>query len=103
VLMGLRKRAAIAGQLLARGWPGETPVMISLAATQPGEARLRTTIAGLATGALPEGSEGAPGVVVIGEVVRVADELDRLRAAHGATSQSQIPGGFPLDWASIAS
>jgi uroporphyrin-III C-methyltransferase len=103
VLMGLRKRAAIASQLLARGWPGETPVMVSLAATQPGEARLRTTIAGLATDALPEGREGAPGVIVIGEVVRVADELDQLRAARGATSQSQNAQEFPLDWASIAS
>lgn len=83
VLMGIRKRATLAAKLLGRGWASDVPVVISLSATQPGEARVRTTVGALAQVDLPPGTEGAPGVLVIGEVVRVSDELARLAKLRG--------------------
>ncbi len=82
MLMGLRKRPALAALLLARGWAGTTPAAIVLAATSSAQVRVLTTLAELATTEIPAEATGAPGVIVIGDVVTVAHELDALAAEH---------------------
>ena len=74
ILMGLRRRAAIARTLLDHGWRGGTPSAIVLAAATPdmrvwtgrldalGDARI-------ATGGWSAG--GVPGTIVVGEVARL--------------------------------
>jgi uroporphyrin-III C-methyltransferase/precorrin-2 dehydrogenase/sirohydrochlorin ferrochelatase len=93
VLMGLGHRRAIARLLLDRGWRPETPAAVLLAASTPAEERWTGTVAELAeppystklpaSGATAE----APGILVIGAVVSVAQEaqaaLQRLPIAVG--------------------
>jgi siroheme synthase len=70
VLMGLGSRGALSTLLLGRGWRGDTPAAICLAA---GTAQAHTWIGRLdALGAAPVASDhpDAPGTIVIGEVVR---------------------------------
>ncbi len=69
VLMGLATRAALAARLVARGWSPATPAAIIIGASQPGETVWTGT---LATLAFPLDSE-LPGVVVIGQVVSLAN------------------------------
>ena len=80
MLMGLRKRAALADAMLARGWDPATPVAVVFAATSSAEARVFTTLGELGTVAFPTGTVGAPGVLVVGEVVTVAHQLEALAA-----------------------
>jgi siroheme synthase len=80
MLMGLRKRGALAAAMLARGWAPETPAAIVFSATSSAEARLFTTLAELATVQFPTGTVGAPGVLVVGDVVTVAHQLEALAA-----------------------
>lgn len=72
VLMGTRLRGAIAARLIARGWPAGTPAAIVYGASQPGSL---TWIGEL--GALGEASLDTelPGILVIGEVVTLADRI----------------------------
>ena len=85
VLMGLRQRAAIAEHLLQLGWPASTPAAVVLGAATPAAARFVGTLASLATSPASEdtGDEdfGRPGVLVIGEAVAVAGEIERAYAA----------------------
>ena len=73
VLMGLRHRAAIAADLIARGWASELPAAIVLAAGTPRQATWLGRLDEL--GAAPLDDPELPGVLVIGEVVRLAPEL----------------------------
>jgi uroporphyrin-III C-methyltransferase/precorrin-2 dehydrogenase/sirohydrochlorin ferrochelatase len=75
VLMGLGARGAIASLLLERGWPQDTPAAIALAAATGSARSWRGTLAELADAATSIETDGLPGVVVIGEVVGVADAL----------------------------
>lgn len=90
VLMGLGSRAAIASLLTRRGWPAETPAAIVLGAAHAGSHTWMGTLAGLGAAELPD--TGAPGTIVIGDVVTIADEVaqslahaesDALAAGHG--------------------
>jgi uroporphyrin-III C-methyltransferase/precorrin-2 dehydrogenase/sirohydrochlorin ferrochelatase len=90
VLMGLASRAAIAALLLSRGWKPSTPAAVLLAASTPGARTWVGTLERLA-GPLdldacpPWGVPGdretsasfgdAPGTLVVGEVVSVAEAL----------------------------
>ncbi len=76
VLMGLRTRRELAARLVARGWSAETPAAIVLAASQPNETRYVGTLATLGDLAEHQDAE-SPGVIVIGEVVRLADAIGR--------------------------
>jgi uroporphyrin-III C-methyltransferase/precorrin-2 dehydrogenase/sirohydrochlorin ferrochelatase len=76
VLMGLRTRGELAARMVARGWAPETPAAIVLGASHTDEARWIGTL-----GTLPEATPQAfdlelPGVIVIGEVVRLAKPLE---------------------------
>ncbi len=72
VLMGLRTRGELAARLVARGWKRETPAAIVLGASHDGEQRWLGTLGEL--GAAEIDSE-LPGVIVVGEVVKLAKQL----------------------------
>ncbi|MDX2091470.1 MAG: uroporphyrinogen-III C-methyltransferase [Kofleriaceae bacterium] len=78
MLMGLRKRAPLAEEMIARGWEPSTPAAIVFSATSAAEARVFTTLGELPSIAFPSGTEGAPGVIVIGDVVTVAHQLEAI-------------------------
>jgi len=79
VLMGLGHRAAIAARLLERGWSARTPAAIVWAASRAEGSAWRGTLRELATTEVEAGagtpSEAAPGTIVIGEVVSLAEAL----------------------------
>ena len=74
VLMGLGTRGTIAARLLCHGWDPATPAAIVQGAGTPEAARWIGTLADLPIAALP-GSAEAPGLVVIGDVVSLADRI----------------------------
>jgi len=74
-MMGLRQRAAIAARLLARGWSAETPAAIVVGAATPESWRWIGTLAELGGAEIPAASAAAPGMLVIGQVVGLANEL----------------------------
>jgi uroporphyrin-III C-methyltransferase/precorrin-2 dehydrogenase/sirohydrochlorin ferrochelatase len=90
VLMGLRQRAAIAGALLELGWRPETPAAVVLGAATPESSRFVGTLRDLASASAGEqtGDDdyGRPGVLVIGDAVGVAAEVEQ------AYARAQAPG-----------
>jgi len=81
VLMGLATRARLAALLLARGWAGATPAAIVLAAATPQSHTWRGTLAELGEAPLQRTGNTeaqAPGLLVIGDVVQVASQLESL-------------------------
>ena len=88
VLMGLRQRAAIATTLLELGWRRETPAAVVLGAATPAASRFVTTLGELASAPASDetGDEdfGRPGVLVIGDAVAVAAEIEQAYAAAAA-------------------
>ena len=81
VLMGVAQRAQIARRLIARGWPAPTPAALLFGASQPGGFTQLTTLGELAAAdAAPLATE-LPAVLVIGEVVSLADVIGQLHAA----------------------
>jgi uroporphyrin-III C-methyltransferase len=79
VLMGTRALATLMSELRAAGRDPDTPAAFVSRATLPTE---RTVVATLGTlpAAVAEAGVGAPGVVVVGEVVRFREELGRVAA-----------------------
>ncbi|MBB4933261.1 uroporphyrin-III C-methyltransferase/precorrin-2 dehydrogenase/sirohydrochlorin ferrochelatase [Lipingzhangella halophila] len=80
-LMGVERIGAVADALIEHGRPERTPVAAIQDATLPTQ---RTVVADLRTAARVMNEEGVrpPAVVVIGEVVNVAAELDILHEGH---------------------
>ena len=75
VLMGLATRATLAKCLIEHGWSRATPAAIACNASAPDAAAWTGTIAALASVAVP--LPGAPGVIIIGEVVRLAAPISK--------------------------
>ena len=75
ILMGARRLASLAAELMAAGRDPQTPAAFISDGTSPGQ---RTVVATLGT--LPDAVEraglGAPAVIVVGEVVRLAEPRD---------------------------
>ncbi len=68
--MGLATRAALASQLLTRGWAGRTPAALVVDASLPGQHAWRGTLDDLAAGEPgieTVGSSGG-GTLIVGEV-----------------------------------
>ena len=86
VLMGLATRARLAALLLSRGWARETPAAIVLAAATPHSHTWRGTLADLAKGDTEARLRAAtmsparPGLLVIGDVVRIAEQLESMQS-----------------------
>jgi uroporphyrin-III C-methyltransferase / precorrin-2 dehydrogenase / sirohydrochlorin ferrochelatase len=83
VLMGVKLRAQIAARLIARGWSTTTPAALLYGASQPGSLTEITTLGGLAelaeVGRLEPPTE-LPGVLVVGEVVSLADVIGHVQS-----------------------
>jgi uroporphyrin-III C-methyltransferase/precorrin-2 dehydrogenase/sirohydrochlorin ferrochelatase len=82
VLMGLATRTELVARLIARGWAPTTPAAVVVGASHPGAARWLGTLAELPAAAID--SELA-GVIVIGEVVALADQIASEHAPPAAT------------------
>jgi uroporphyrin-III C-methyltransferase/precorrin-2 dehydrogenase/sirohydrochlorin ferrochelatase len=77
VMMGLGSRAAIAEALLAAGWSLETPAAVVWSASRATGATWRGTLTGLAQPTLSsdDTDASAPGTIVVGQVVSLAEAL----------------------------
>jgi len=76
VMMGLASRREIAQRLLARGWTAVTPAALLVAASTPRAHTWMGTLGELVLdGAFMAGDRGDAGTIVIGEVVRVGQQL----------------------------
>jgi uroporphyrin-III C-methyltransferase len=96
VLMGVKLRGQIAARLVARGWSAATPAALLFGASQPGSFTYRTTLGELIElidstsgpgSGHPVPDTDLPAVMVIGEVVSLADVI-----AH----VSVVPVASPL-------
>lgn len=67
ILMGFRRRASLAAQLLEGGWSDATPTAIVSDGTLPGESVWRGTLGELAAGRTKSNGEG-PALIVVGAV-----------------------------------
>src|SRR5580765_7829714 len=74
VLMGIARRAVLAGRLLDRGWNPDTPAAVVVDASSAGQQLWRGTLGDLAAGG-PDLPATAPGTIVVGEVVSLAEAL----------------------------
>ena len=72
VMMGLAERAALASQLVGRGWPSDVPAGIICQASTPQQWTWTGRLENLGGAPVPA---GAAGVIVIGEVVSIRDAL----------------------------
>lgn len=88
VLMGLGRRADIAGLLLARGWSGTTPAAVLLDVSHPDESVWRGTLSAL--GDAPVDSADAAGILVVGEVVSLAASLAPLAARSSGVRSAAL-------------
>jgi uroporphyrin-III C-methyltransferase/precorrin-2 dehydrogenase/sirohydrochlorin ferrochelatase len=77
VLMGLARTAALAGRLLEHGWIPEMPAAVIVDASSTGQQVWRGTLGELAAGApgVDARAGAAPGTIVVGEVVSLAEAL----------------------------
>jgi len=75
ILMGIKTRGALAARLIARGWSPATPAAIVHGASHEGSSRWLGTLVEL--GSVATDTE-LPGVLVIGRVVALADQLHQL-------------------------
>jgi uroporphyrin-III C-methyltransferase/precorrin-2 dehydrogenase/sirohydrochlorin ferrochelatase len=86
VLMGVGRRAALAGRLIDRGWRRRTPAAIIVDASKPTQTVWSGTLADLMAEQLDVENSG-PGTIVIGEVVALATLENRgteKREHHGS-------------------
>jgi uroporphyrin-III C-methyltransferase len=77
--MGVARCAEIQAALLAGGKHADTPVAVVRSATGAAQAQLITTLGQLPT-ALAASGLGSPSIIVIGDVVRCAENLHLTQA-----------------------
>jgi uroporphyrin-III C-methyltransferase / precorrin-2 dehydrogenase / sirohydrochlorin ferrochelatase len=92
VLMGLASRARVARLLLGRGWSPSTPAAILFAAGREDAHTWRGTLDTLDTAAPPDALADAPGTIVIGDVVSLADVI-AVPSAADAAAETAFEGG----------
>ncbi len=80
IYMGVARCGEIQAALLAAGKAADTPVAVIQSATAQAQAQLVTTLGRLAQ-ALAESGLGSPSIIVIGEVVRCADQFSGAAAS----------------------
>ncbi|RJL22838.1 uroporphyrinogen-III C-methyltransferase [Bailinhaonella thermotolerans] len=79
LLMAVERIAAIASTLLRHGRSPETPVMVVQDGTLPTQRALRATLATVAE-RVAEAGVRPPAIVIVGDVVRVGQEIEMVRA-----------------------
>jgi uroporphyrin-III C-methyltransferase/precorrin-2 dehydrogenase/sirohydrochlorin ferrochelatase len=75
VLMGVRQRAAIAARLGTGGWPARTPAALVMGAATERAWRWLGTLGALGAVEIPAAAAEAPGMLIIGDVVSLADRI----------------------------
>jgi uroporphyrin-III C-methyltransferase len=85
IYMGIARCGEIVAALLAGGKAADTPAAVIHAATGGKQAHLISTLAALPQ-ALAASRLGSPGIIVIGDVVRCAEELHALSADRAAAA-----------------
>ncbi|HEX4420100.1 MAG TPA: uroporphyrinogen-III C-methyltransferase [Kofleriaceae bacterium] len=75
VLMGVAQRAQIAARLIGRGWAPHTPAALIFGASQPGSITVRSSLGELVAPGVALPATEHPAVLVIGEVVALADAI----------------------------
>jgi siroheme synthase len=110
VLMGLAERATVASTLIESGWAPTTPAAVVIGAATPAAWRWMGTLDQLGAVALPQrrlggtgfrgdaaelddtddgpGGSPPPGLLVIGQVVEVATQLEAMKKQITSTSDS---------------
>lgn len=83
LLMAVAQLERVAAELVKRGRPGQTPVAVIQDGTTPRQRVLTSTLDSVAADAARRGVE-PPAVVVVGDVVRLRDELVGPRDQLGA-------------------
>ncbi|HET9013447.1 MAG TPA: uroporphyrinogen-III C-methyltransferase, partial [Gemmatimonadaceae bacterium] len=81
ILMGMGRSAALAGQLIDRGWPRGTPAAVVVDAWTADQHGWRGTLDELAAGD-PDVDRTGAGTIVIGEVVRLGRVGQVVRVGH---------------------
>jgi uroporphyrinogen III methyltransferase / synthase len=89
VMMGVAGRDEIAARLAAHGWPPETPTAIVCGASTRDEWTWTGRLAEVAAARPPA---GVPGLLVVGEVVRVREALAAARGL-GAHAGDEVKYG----------
>jgi uroporphyrin-III C-methyltransferase/precorrin-2 dehydrogenase/sirohydrochlorin ferrochelatase len=92
VLMGVRQRAAIATRLCDHGWPAATPAALVLGAATPQAWRWTGRLDQLGAAAIPFEAAEAPGMLVIGEVVALADQLAPAQSSRSSPAPASSLG-----------
>jgi uroporphyrin-III C-methyltransferase/precorrin-2 dehydrogenase/sirohydrochlorin ferrochelatase len=95
VLMGVRQRAAIAARLCGRGWPASTPAALVMGAATEQAWRWLGVLSDLGAAEIPPASTEAPGMLVIGDVVSLAERIGAASASSAgssAESSGEAPG-----------
>jgi uroporphyrin-III C-methyltransferase/precorrin-2 dehydrogenase/sirohydrochlorin ferrochelatase len=90
VLMGLGRAAAIADELIARGWRAATPAAIVADASRETQQTWRGTLADLAAGGAPVDA-GGPGTIVIGAVAQLRCQGAEVPRCEGAGAETFAP------------
>ena len=84
VMMGLGGRDEILASLLAHGWPGQTPAAIVCGASTP---RAWEWFGRLHDIASAEPPAGVPGVLIIGDVIRIRESVEASSASLAAEGE----------------
>jgi uroporphyrin-III C-methyltransferase len=87
IMMGLASRPGVLERLTAHGWQGQTPAAIVCGASTPDQWAWTGRLSEIAS---VEPPSGVPGVLVIGEVVRIRESL-------GAVTPSSETDGMKAD------
>jgi uroporphyrin-III C-methyltransferase/precorrin-2 dehydrogenase/sirohydrochlorin ferrochelatase len=90
-LMGVERVEAIVDALTAHGRSPETPVAVVQEATLPGQRTVTGTLADIAS-AVRSANVRPPAVVIIGEVVKTARDLDILHTGTQFETHRQVTG-----------
>lgn len=83
VYMGMKRLAGITSGLMAAGMPPETPATAIQQGTLPQQRHIVSTL-GMLTAAVQQEGLTSPGIIVIGDVVRLANTKDALDAIEVA-------------------
>lgn len=91
ILMGIRSRGEIAERMAARGWAADTPVAIVFGASHGEAVRWLGTLGTLAAAAV---DTELPGVIVVGNVVSLANKIANEYEASGMEPSSVALGEY---------
>jgi uroporphyrin-III C-methyltransferase/precorrin-2 dehydrogenase/sirohydrochlorin ferrochelatase len=90
ILMGMARVAAMADQLIDRGWASETPTAVVIDASMPGQWAWRGRLADLAADRVDLAA--GPGTIIIGDVVSVANAASFANRTPGTTDSAASTG-----------